>query len=865
MGFSVSVGTPRQKHGREGQRAQALTLRRGGTRRKGRLLWTLALATVAVLGLACQDIPATIPNTLEYPVATSIICEGPSGAYSNQGPCVADGGHYLAVVLDLALAEFKAIDLAEGAYLDRTQTIPGYNGWYFDGVPRDLVAVDGTRELIAAVARPDRLVRYGLNNDPAMIGELDASPRAMVMVDAPEGQMLALILDGVPALGLYDTESLIEISELALDHVPDQLIASPLPGILAWTYRDVAMIGWVDLVDREVKQLPFVGPCVDRLDNDEDGLVDALDPDCAHAWSSSEATPEDGEGSELATLGACANGLDDDGDGLLDHEDPGCQGSNGDAEDADALFCGDGSEGGTCGTLLYTYPCADGIDNDGDGLTDVDEDPDCSSPLGTAEDSSSRLAARAIGFLPDGQHLVVADGSAGALFLVELASSEVLEPLTTPIIQRFEHVAGLQLPAGVNEIAVATTDVQAPADAAVDAAAETASPGVPIYTLTSDGLIYRVRASEQEPATPADGAEPAGAASLALEILEVEEPVETTVGKPLLRVGDESVELGLTSPFPYPGFGAMEISPNGEDLPSTYYGITPSSERLQVRAEAWTLEYEGEIPGSRSRQGALDREAGALIDPSADFCELGVEAGDWLELEFPNLEEDCLKQLGRAWELQVTGVSKDRLTVDFAELSAVALSTADEAAETSDALAEADGELTGRCGTSGVSYRIRVADVFMVLGSRSGFLHNWTSDRGVCVEREDADPRFTARARVARPLSETLEVESCPSINDDTNYETWPFKNLAFSLTLWPGCERLESQLFRPVAPVRDLRWGFQVSGGLQARWISTGGLPSDMQWIDELTALFLADPARGAAYLIEDSADGASAGSVYY
>ena len=52
---------------------------------------------------------------------------------------------------------------------------------------------------------------------------------------------------------------------------------------------------------------------------------------------------------------ACANGADDDGDGLTDLADPGCT----DASDA--------SERGVT-------PCDDGIDNDGDGRVDFDPD-----------------------------------------------------------------------------------------------------------------------------------------------------------------------------------------------------------------------------------------------------------------------------------------------------------------------------------------------------------------------------------------------------------------------------------------------------------------------------------------------------------
>jgi subtilisin len=64
---------------------------------------------------------------------------------------------------------------------------------------------------------------------------------------------------------------------------------------------------------------------------------------------------------------ACANGIDDDGDGLTDLADPGCAGP------------GDDDEHGTAA-------CDDGLDNDGDGFVDAAEDPGCASPTGVRED-----------------------------------------------------------------------------------------------------------------------------------------------------------------------------------------------------------------------------------------------------------------------------------------------------------------------------------------------------------------------------------------------------------------------------------------------------------------------------------------------
>jgi hypothetical protein len=87
-------------------------------------------------------------------------------------------------------------------------------------------------------------------------------------------------------------------------------------------------------------------PCLDGVDNDGDGLVDAADGGCQGGGDPSEERD-------------CHDGLDNDGDGLVDYPaDPGCSGPAG-REDAQ---------------------CQDGVDNDGDGATDHPADSRCKSP-----------------------------------------------------------------------------------------------------------------------------------------------------------------------------------------------------------------------------------------------------------------------------------------------------------------------------------------------------------------------------------------------------------------------------------------------------------------------------------------------------
>ena len=138
--------------------------------------------------------------------------------------------------------------------------------------------------------------------------------------------------------------------------------------------------------------LPLGGPpgselnCSNGIDDDSDGQIDCLDPDCVGDPACAAPGPEvctggadeDGDGlvdcadPDCFTDPACAagsencsNGVDDDGDGLVDCADPDCQ----------ALSCGIG--------CICAYGarrennCGDGLDNDGDGLVDC-ADPYCS-------------------------------------------------------------------------------------------------------------------------------------------------------------------------------------------------------------------------------------------------------------------------------------------------------------------------------------------------------------------------------------------------------------------------------------------------------------------------------------------------------
>ena len=109
--------------------------------------------------------------------------------------------------------------------------------------------------------------------------------------------------------------------------------------------------------------------CTDGLDEDQDGLTDCEDADCAEACVEDCADKVDNDQDGLTdcddddcvcTEEDCGDGVDDDKDGLLDCEDDDC---------VDACV----------------EDCSDDADNDQDGLTDCDDDEcygidDCGGP-----------------------------------------------------------------------------------------------------------------------------------------------------------------------------------------------------------------------------------------------------------------------------------------------------------------------------------------------------------------------------------------------------------------------------------------------------------------------------------------------------
>jgi arylsulfatase A-like enzyme len=149
---------------------------------------------------------------------------------------------------------------------------------------------------------------------------------------------------------------------------------------------------------------------------------------------------------EIAPPWGCADGFDGDGDGLVDFPvDPGCADARDLSERSAALVCDDGLDNDRDGAHDYDADsgcddprspselsaCQDRLDDDGDGLVDLD-DPGCPSASGTTENPASPY-----GFDVDG------DGRSDAL-----AYDDTTRELSALLLQvdgsRVAHVIGSQ-------------------------------------------------------------------------------------------------------------------------------------------------------------------------------------------------------------------------------------------------------------------------------------------------------------------------------------------------------------------------------------------------------------------------------------
>ncbi|MGL1886638.1 MAG: fibro-slime domain-containing protein [Reichenbachiella sp.] len=143
--------------------------------------------------------------------------------------------------------------------------------------------------------------------------------------------------------------------------------------------------------------------CTDSIDNDGDGLIDCLDPECATIQACFPKTED--------STAVCTNEIDDDGDGLIDCEDPDCEFVvgcikedsyvlclNNEDDDGDGLIdCADTDCHLTQACLILNENtatlCTNGIDDDANGQSDC-YDEKCAPFAACVENTNAACSDR---------------------------------------------------------------------------------------------------------------------------------------------------------------------------------------------------------------------------------------------------------------------------------------------------------------------------------------------------------------------------------------------------------------------------------------------------------------------------------------
>ena len=108
----------------------------------------------------------------------------------------------------------------------------------------------------------------------------------------------------------------------------------------------------------------------------------------------------------------CSDGIDNDGDGLTDFPaDPGCDDANDDDE-----------------TDAPVFQCSDGIDNDGDGLTDFPADPGCDD-ANDDDETDAQVAQCSDGIDNDGDNLIDFPDDPGCVDANDNDEADALPPI----------------------------------------------------------------------------------------------------------------------------------------------------------------------------------------------------------------------------------------------------------------------------------------------------------------------------------------------------------------------------------------------------------------------------------------------------
>ncbi len=378
------------------------------------MVFTLSLASQALV--ACADPPSIPTSSFSLPIDFAFACEGKdsttgleyAGTGASEQWCSVivrqpPGGNateteaeLYGLVLNqdppgvlLTVIDPSSSDSVGGAVLDADPFTPGFSPIRVGANPIRLLKAHDSKSFYVISAGSRTVTKLVLKSVASVMRPCDqvtAEPNEwpacyeLSVYDIPGTPSDAAIFEGALVVtSAWSNEAWV----YDLTQAPPTPSAVALPGsieslkrlangnfVATWLERGV-----VSLLDQDLNVLDEQGvthACADGLDNDGDGFADHLDPDCRNGQDRDEAATATSVPAPTVTepptsygggASFCEDGIDNDGNGLTDAEE--------------GARCDDPAGEGLA-------ECGDGIDNDGDGQTDT-ADTSCFSEDGIHE------------------------------------------------------------------------------------------------------------------------------------------------------------------------------------------------------------------------------------------------------------------------------------------------------------------------------------------------------------------------------------------------------------------------------------------------------------------------------------------------
>jgi hypothetical protein len=399
----------------------------------------LVAALIATASIACDTPTSVRLSAFGRPIDFSHACEG--------------DGATVAPVIDESAADFNAVrvcpDLPSGRQgalfglvvnripasvsvvqlnpaagtrriLDADFFIPGATGFGLDGDPVRIVRAPDWGAFAVVAAGSDvltHIVLHGLDGD-----SLNATRTAVALPGAPTDAVVVgdtLVIAARDRAELWTTpwtsnDWSTTTPVFARIEVPDEALElHALDDGLMIVWRNRPWLSRVGLDGAVRETVALVPACRDGLDNDGDGEVDGRDADCLDREDDDESDTSGAARGAIPTpvkgafdgAPACDNGVDDDGDGLTDLADPTCASADADTEQRPA--------------------CDNGVDDDGDGAVDT-ADGDCFDREGRSEGPAAVDGPFSATFVDGGSYgrfVYVLDARLGEIMVFKLGEA----------------------------------------------------------------------------------------------------------------------------------------------------------------------------------------------------------------------------------------------------------------------------------------------------------------------------------------------------------------------------------------------------------------------------------------------------------